>query len=261
MGIIAESFVFNGESSADHDLLMVSFDDNDDTKVYSKELIKDDPTMYRPSIVYRGCRYSSPIQFKIDVCKPMGEHFTIDEYKALMRWFSADEPKKIYFTNPANPIYANVHFYGQFTDIGRFDHNGEVAGLKMVFETTTPYGFSSDEPITITSETLATQIVQNTSDENKEYYPVVKIKSLDNQIISITNTSDGNRTTTLRMVTDQTIVLDFYSGICEDTTGVFTLDDFNLVWVRLIPGENSLSVIGNCIVTIDCEFPRLVGGY
>lgn len=261
MGISAKSFTFNGTSSSSFDVVLVSFDTTSNTDTYKKDIIQDNITAYRHTTSVRGVKYSSPIQLSVDICKENSDWFTEQEYSDLVRWLSTSSPKLLSFSSCSNPNFNGVHFYAVCSSLTRFENYGNVAGLQLIFDTTAPYAYSDDDDIETQCTTSTTLTVNNTSDEEDDYYPVVTIKSLDNQDVSIVNSTDDNRSMTVTMVKDQTIIFNYDDGTCIDNTGIFKLDDFNLNWLRLIPGNNQLMVIGNCEVTIHCEFPRLVGGY
>lgn len=154
-----------------------------------------------------------------------------------------------------------MDYYGNFISIERFEPSCDTYGLKLVFENIAPYAFAKEESFTCESDSLANLQINNASDEVcEDYYPVVTIRSNTNQTIKLTNHSDNERTTRISMVRDQ--VLTFYNQdkYIEDNTKVFKMTDWNLNWFRLIPGVNSISVTGDCSVTVSCTFPRLAGG-
>lgn len=263
MALFAQSFNYHGVSSEAFHLDLVAFEnDSPLTALYEKSTIKGDIRMHHPIPVRQGMKYTDLLKVHISVVKSDGSYITDSELRQLCRWLNgSNSPERLYFIGCENEIFESLDYYGNFISVERFEPTCDTYGLKLVFENIAPYAFAKEEIFTCDTDTLANLKINNTSDDVcEDYYPVVTIRSNGNQTIGLTNHSDNQRTTSISMVRDQ--ILTFYNQekYIEDNTKVFKMTDWNLNWFRLVPGMNSISVTGDCAVTVSCAFPRLAGG-
>lgn len=134
--------------------------------------------------------------------------------------------------------------------------------MKASIECDSPYAYMY--PQSFTYDINGTQQIEflNESSHNGYYMPVLDISMSSGGTISITNNSDGGRTFMLRDVpaSASNIHVDNDTCVITNNADLNLYPYFNFKFLRLVRGYNSLSVTGNCRLTITCEFPVNAGG-
>ena len=95
------------------------------------------------------------------------------------------------------------------------------------------------------------------------YYPKMEITLTSGNSITIVNESDNNRAFTMTGVTTLpvTISVDNENEIITNTQGTNLYNTFNYNFLRLVRGDNILSVTANSAdISLVCEYPINVGG-
>lgn len=102
----------------------------------------------------------------------------------------------------------------------------------------------------------------NESSHNGYYMPVLEIKMNGGGSISITNETDKGRTFRLTNVPAAVsdILVNNDTCVITNNADLNLYPYFNFKFFRLVRGYNTLSITGNCTLTIRCEFPINAGG-
>ena len=120
--------------------------------------------------------------------------FTDEDIREITRWLtSTDSPQYLSFTYEEGTPYAVPYYYGQFLDFQPFTLSGNVYGLKLTFECTTPYGYTGEITDTVScSGTFTEYTLTNRDDRLNDYcYPALQISSGVTGQILFLNLSDA----------------------------------------------------------------------
>jgi len=168
-----------------------------------------------------------------------------DEYK---EFYSEDNPDKIYYLMASNEI--------------NFMTNGNNEGyFEVQFKSKFPYALTQEEEIVIdlsTNTSSTTVKLYNKDNVHKYYYPEIEISvvSAAPSVITFTNTSDTNRLTSFGgYVAGEIIYANNDRKQIISNLGTYLYDDFNKNWLRLVQGDNKISITGKCVVTFRMQFP------
>lgn len=136
-------------------------------------------------------------------------------------------------------------------------------GKKFTVRCDAPWGWS-DEKVDSYTITTPNQVINytNLSDADEYLYPLVTYTlGISTTTCSVINLSDSSREFKFTSVSgNEVLTVDNQRQIITSSLGSNRLSNFNLKWLRLVPGLNQLRVTGNGTFTIRTRFPKKVGG-
>ena len=158
-----------------------------------------------------------------------------------------------------------IEYFGCFTNV-EFKMSDPPVGIKFTFTCNAPYGFSTETASYLTGDNPDDFILVN-SDEAEEYiYPSYTVQTDAPGSVTICNHTDGHEVSYLL---DGNSTYHFDSFLCvagkegEEITLEdigFTDDVTDIYWLRLLDGENHISVDGSIrSVVIKYRTPKKVG--
>ena len=213
---------------------------------------------YKPSqyaTVYDGC-----LEFSFAIFKTNEEPITYAESRSLNKWLTgARQHKKLVFPGEQDIYYMAI--CTELTDVIYNGHNGK----SLIFRTDSPYGYSS--PITKTIKVTDSQSLKLFGDsDDGNYYPTITIKA-ESDDVEIENITDGNSLKiNFEQLDDKKVIVDCERMRVTDKDGklipVYKIgwdDTDNIYWLKLLNGQNNITVTGNCTLSITTSFPRKVG--
>lgn len=254
-------------------------------------------TISRPITNEYGTVYD-PLSFTYALIKADGEKFTEEEQVAVERWLTSKKlSSELRITNCNEYFYS---YFGLFTNTNWIQGNGGFMAVSFTFSVNGAYPFkhtemeiwnaenrpsatplSEDEQwITIEPENMVT--VYCDSDELEEYvYPIIVSKAIngvDNSSFSICQMTDGGKVFSVYTDQESYVIADcercmVYTGY-QTLSGVYVpltqykftdmrwKDTGYIYWPRLLPGENTIAVKGNVILTLSYYTPyKKIGGW
>lgn len=154
---------------------------------------------YRTEANYFYDKWTANLHFDLfitkNICKYENQNdlkITQDEIRKIARWLTSPHlPNWIKFEySPENN--SNVkNYYGWFKNITPWVVGGDVYGLTLSFECTTPFGYTDIIENEITVSTYSNMIIQNESDDLFDYcYPTIEIIPKTNGQIYMCNLTD-----------------------------------------------------------------------
>ena len=198
---LCKDFTFNSQKLSDFGYISVELDDiNEETFGLSRELIKGEPTKYRPVVNHLGAEYEDVLTFEVHIVKEESEYsndseemeISRDELRKIARWLTGTElPLWLTFTN-TDGQEDEFRYCGVFTDIKGFKTN-RLYGLKLTFTNNSPFAYTDDIVTTIRTNGNATTTITNDSDLLTKYnYPTIQMLSprVGQQEVYICNLSD-----------------------------------------------------------------------
>lgn len=140
---------------------------------------------------------------------------------------------------------------------------GRVAGIILDIECDSQFAWSNDFNYTFNATPNSNLIFFNTSDDLYNYIlPKVTIKSNSSiSNLSIINIMDNEWTSTIKSLTaNEIITMDSQNNILySSNSNRIISNDFNMHFIRLVPGKNEFRVNHNIQITFTYKVPRKVG--
>ena len=138
-----------------------------------------------------------------------------------------------------------------------------VVGIILELECDSQFAWSSDFNYTFHASPSSNLIFFNTSDNLYDYlFPKVIIKSnVSISNLSISNVEDNNWTTTFDTLTaNEIITMDSKNKILSSSIPSRIIsNDFNMHFIRLVPGKNEFKINHDIEITFTYKVPRKVG--
>ncbi|MDD6022166.1 MAG: hypothetical protein PUB94_05915 [Oscillospiraceae bacterium] len=279
-----DDFSYNGECASEHGFMaIIPNDDNANTFALSRELIKTELSQERNETYLYGTKYVEPLSLHFLLIKNIDKNITQksmeitrSELGSVQAWLTSPKVNKKLTTTIDNET---KEYYGIFTEVTPYDYDG-LYGINLTFTCNSPYGYIVHET---TVESPNTNIViNNETDELYEYtYPTIKITPREtgtfsvknitdnDQVMNITVKSSGENYPALYIDCKNCIILSDGKTESLDVLGFENIIDWNNVengaykiyWLRLLPGENTLSFSGNGTFEITFRAPSKTGVY
>lgn len=269
MNVFGKAFEFDGVSSETYNIILCSMESSDHNRssAISYSILSGDITPNRPRPNLYNKKYNGVLEFKIEVCKQCvaNVRFTTEEQQKLVRWFTSPyDYRKFKITDFEDSDYhTGVEYFCMCTNYGETVINDNILGMFFEFQCNAPYAFLEEEitEFTSTSSASATFTIDNKSDELEEdYYPIIELTGTASGKVTITNSSYHNEVMELSILDGQTLYIDNEESDISDDMDMFEYStDTNLVWLRLAPGNNIITIAGDCTGSVKCMYPRKVG--
>lgn len=198
-----KDFTFLGKklSELNGHYVSVDFNQNPDSAfAFGRDINYGDTNRYRtePNVGYSYL--SDKLQFELHLVKdeeyletPSEALFTDADIREITRWLtSTSSSEYLAFDYADDEYYCTPYYYGQFSDIKPFNVNGDVYGLILVFECSTPYGYTDEIVDTFSCrEGISRYTLYNQDDRLNDYcYPTLHITSNMTGDIFFCNLSD-----------------------------------------------------------------------
>lgn len=260
MNLMAESIIFNGKMLPS-EYVICSFESSDTTRETGIKLItnKSKLTPFRNKVHLYSMQYEDVLKFSMSIIKCSGEKISDYEYLELIKWLTSPinycPLTVIDYSN--NYYHDNVIYYAVCTGYNEFVVD-DIYGLTFNFECNAPYGFSPVQTYNFTGGTPVK--VNNLSEElHKDIYPVITLNCKSTETVKIKNDQYPDEVMELKVLKGQTLTIDHESGTIRDGINMFDFEDFNLTWLHLAPGINTITVSGNVTGSIEFQCVRKRG--
>lgn len=275
-------FYYNGHSTADilqpDELLLVSMTGMIDTVIgVERELIEGEPTISRP-IVHEYGTNANHLTFTYALMKRSGENFTPAEQRLVETWLTSPKYSSdlMLFDCDGNEF---MHYYGKFISTEWLVHENYLA-VGFTFAVNGSYGYQHHTQSVNYSGDISNPsadwsfILTCESDETEEWvYPKLTISKVNNDhdvSFTLTNETDPGSTNTMSIETARkdTFYIDCQNCIISEQSGLVNFSDLgwndvgNIYWLRLKPGDNTITVNGVVNLIIEYDSPvKYVGGW
>ena len=179
-------------SDLDSHYMAVDFDqDPDSFFAFAKDIEYGDTNRFRSEPASVRSKPGDRLKFELHIIKdpdfyPDQEERIISpsDLRELARWLTSTVSSEL-LTFEYDTAYGDSQkgmprfFYGQFTDIQSFHVSGDVYGLRLMFECSSPYGYTDDIVHTVVCEKeTASYTITSQDDRLDEYcYPVIRMAS------------------------------------------------------------------------------------
>lgn len=217
--------------------------------------------------------------FKNDCIDPNDIIFSEDEVDAVLRWLtSPDYPTLFhmydyeYVDQGGNPTNKKYDYYGIFTDIIAETIAEEVIGFTCTFCTNSPFAWTDLKTASFECEgETEINVVVDHSEENREVYPVIKLKrpidsAKEKEEIQIKQMTDNGKILKILLNKAETTI-DCRRSVIYNDNGSLTFEDLEIAdldyiyWPKLYDGTNRIIIVGDVTVTFEWREARKVGAY
>lgn len=236
----SDNFTFNNIYSKDFNICLVS----QGTGVLNDYGIKFDINNSKDTTITLGFCYANekgiPLEWDQEVLKNFLEWMITDDY---CEFISEDNEEVVYFLK-------GVEYTKKFTN--------EFKGIvEITFNSISPFGYrhSLDE----ISSNVKHFGIYNYSNYDDSYKPVITLKNISSDEITITNQTTGKAPFDIYNLNGNTeIIVDGKMGTIINSEGKNLINNSNRNWIELKKGENIFTVEGNCSITMESYYPVMV---
>jgi len=207
-----------------------------------------------------GTQPSQPLEFELNIATE-GEELDSYSLGALGKWLFGHQDWK--WLQIEQVSYEGLWFKCLLLDPQVISVGNMNIGFKCKVFCDSSYVYSDEFTYNHNITTSNQQITfNNLSDANLYLYPYISFTtSSTTTSFSIKNSSDSDREFKFTSIANnETITVNNDLKIITSSTSNNRLSNFNLKWLRLVPGTNNLVVNGNGSMFLRMRFPVKVGG-
>ncbi|WP_138262096.1 phage tail domain-containing protein [[Clostridium] hylemonae] len=175
-------------SDLDSHYIAVDFDqDPDPSFAFAKDIEYGDTNRYRSEPGSVRARPGDKLKFELHIIKDPDAYpaqadriITSADIRDLARWLTSTVSSELLaFEYGSGQEDTPRFFYGQFSDIQSFHVAGDVYGLRLMFDCSSPYGYTDDivHTAACTGETVSYTITSHDDRLDEYCYPVIRMAS------------------------------------------------------------------------------------
>lgn len=260
-------FIYNNKSTKDilsDELMLATFDEGQITIETNRNIISGDPTISKPIPNEYGMTYDKLI-INYGLVKKNGNRFTDKEQEEIEKWLTS--PKTSIDLQIYDDLYNDTEIYcGLFTNTKWYSLGEGWIGLMFEFTCNCGYGKKHfKQNLNITSS----QAISINNPLNEEYiYPTITLLQSSNTDVMIKNISDNNNSMNFKIKSNSETTIDCQHCILKNQSGLMSYEELgwdnveNIYWLRLLPGDNQISVSGASSMAIEFDYPcKKLGGW
>lgn len=280
MALFGKSFTYNNKNSDDFDLVLCTMEPIDEVPMgLQREIIKGNITSNRPVANHYNVKYSDVLAFEITFLKRNKERFNRTDIREINAWLTSPKhPCLLHILDFDDMVDEYVDYFGCFTEVSSSYASGVIT-LTYIFTCNAPYGWSKEYTYDYTCKDSTSFICYNSSDELQEFiYPFITVTATAKSSIVITNETEiedfkltfpnndlplyiDSKNHKIYQIIGSKEVLVTLSDLGWDADTLSSVSDGSkaIYWFRLVPGQNKISVTGNCNISLSYRVPRKVG--
>ena len=252
----ATSFHYDGKWSADFGLRIANVNGNN--------IVEDDAISVQPSLskasgsvrfFHGGITYDSPPTCEFSVISEM--ELVAEIRSSILSWLIGKNGfKQLKFDNGDNSSFT---YYCVFTSAKTIYINGRCRGFRLTAQFDSPYARGASTSVTTSAGTHTVTICNKSNVIDGYVYPIVTFSGSSVDIVN--NTDDSGRHFLFNgLESSESVTVDNESRIITSTHAGEKLSNFKSKnWLRLRPGNNSLTITSAGSVTITCPYYAMIG--
>lgn len=270
MNIFFTDIKFGNFVASEHNLFPISFDTsvgNEEIDLAMGSETKEEYLGNKTVPLDYGSDHHGKLEFTITFSKNNcntatdEREFNTFEIRSILRELTGNQYyKELYFIDDKLHFDERVHYRVKVTDTKAHKIGSKIVAIGVTFQNDSFWSYADKNTILLDLKAGQNFYFYNSSDELNDYlYPTVEISNASGDIV-ITNVSDNNRETVIENIaSDEIVTLDAKNEIISSSiVDKNIVDDFNLKWVRFIPGKNELLVSSDCTLKITYQLLRKV---
>lgn len=262
MGFYSTNFVFRNVPSETYNLYLSTPDGGETMSPGSSDTQIIEQKVYRKSTPYfYGAELSPILEFPITITTPT--ELTEWDTALIQKWlFGHKEYSKLQIVQEdTSDAYFNCMLVRpQIMKVGNI-----IRGFNCTVRCDAPWGWTFPKTLTYNytvSDVNASIRLNNLSDDNEYNYPEIEftLNALGGDF-SIINTSESNRLFSFTgLQANEIMTVNNELEIISSSNGLLRLSNFNRKFLRLIPGYNILTVLGNISqLKMTMQFAKKIG--
>ncbi len=265
MELFGSDLIFGSLRLSDYGMALASFScdgTSEDSLGVARQTIEE----YlggNPIPVYLGETYTEKLKPQITIVKNPDTHsggsmyFDEKEYRSIFRLLNGVRGYQwMKVINDREEV--NLWYLAKISDISVKKVNGRAAGIILSMECDSCFGWSDEIRINLhfTAERIQ-KLFTDTDDLNSYLYPAVTVIPKSSGTFRLTNTADRHTTELKNVTAGEIITIDSgHEIISSAVSHPLLLNDFNLNWPRLLPGENRFQTNMTAEVAFSYRAPR-----
>lgn len=262
---LERDFIFDGLPSSEYGLQILSLGTAPDTEtlIPNKEYIKvkaPNDTRYRILNVSED----EPLTFKLQLfsteCTTEDEFLASDRIKVITDWmFNQTDYKKLQIISSE---ISHLYFNCILKDATKLMVAQNVFGIECTVECDSAgaWEFEKTNKYDFTLNGVGTIFFNNISSDIKGLRPILTIEMFEDANFNMTSLTTGQQITINNLNTTEKITMDCDNQIISSNLDRYLFDDFNGEFLCMKKGLNSISVSGNCKITMIYQNQVKVGG-
>jgi phage-related protein len=261
-------FSFDGIPCEEYGLMMYDFGSPQDAggSFVSSGSVVEDRLARRHRALYYGATQDRPLEFTfvfgantrlIDERKPLDRW----DLEAIASWLTGKDGYR--YLEIEQPDMETVRYRCRITDLKFKTVGWSPWAFECKVTCDSPYGYTFPEEYEFRVVESMDIRFHNRSTHNGFYYPKIQLYLFGSSYVNIINHSDGDRLFSLTDLPNGEILevdIDNENGVITNNLGVNLYPNFNYKFLRLVRGDNELSISGTCNLDFICEFPVNLGG-
>lgn len=270
MNLFGEDVIIGNFKLSDYGLMLASFDSESSNE--EEELGMDHETIeeyigHNPVSIYLGAKYQNKLKPQITIIKDVHTnynlYFTEHECREVLRQLTGYSGYRNMQIRPYN-FDELMYFNVRVTKVYYKKIAGKVVGIILQMECDSQFAWSREFNISYNLKSEDTIRIYNRSDDLYNYlYPKVTISPLSSSIqnLELINISDNNWSTTISNISNgEIITMDSKNEILQSSNkDRIIMNDFNMHFIRFVPGENQIRSNSDIQITFNFRIPRKVG--
>ena len=266
------TFIFDDIPSENYNLRILGFEQTGgqaNAPAGSESTIYQTWLYRKPRPYFYGKSFETPLSFDLSV----GSFDDITAYDrgTIAKWLLGRNtylPLQI-----CQDDIADVYFNVIFTSADNIYIGNIQRGLTLHAQCDAPFGYTEEKTTTVSVSgngviTNTTFNFDNKSDDTDYLYPELVFTTNDiGTSLALTNNTDNSRkfefggTGYSNISPNETMTVDNYRQTLVSNSGLKRLSRFNKKWFRLLPGVNSLTLVGGLTsFQIKYKFAKKIGG-
>ena len=255
----AYDFIFDGIPGEQYGLKLYNFDsasqDENSPLGISPEILED-RIGRRISPIHYGISFTNPLSFQI----VFGSDTPLDRYdiSVITSWLIGHQDYK--WLGSLQPDLYFQRYKCTLQDAKVVTIAGLLFALQCDVLCDSPFSYSYPELHVSSINKSGSIQIYNPSTMNFPYYPNIKIENITSSTIEMYTDTEPDR----KLIFSKTSGVDWIeiageSHIITSNAPDIVYSGCNFKFLRLAKGDNMITIIGNCDITITCEFPMGVG--
>lgn len=257
-------FTFDGKSCHDFGMMIYDFSSysQDEAIAFaSTGNAVEDRIANRYSSLFYGIKQDQSLTFRLvfgadDYYLDNDDPFSRYQVAKIAEWLTGHDEMKWLTIDQVD--MARIRYKCRVSELRLITTGGSPWAFQCTVTCDSPFAYLEEETRTYTVNSSSTIDIDNISSYKGYYRPKIKIITRQAGDVSITNTSDNNRLFKFTsLANNKTITVDNENQIITSDTNLYP--SFNFNFLRLVPGNNRLTLSGNFTLEVTLAFPVDVG--
>lgn len=267
MDVYGNDMIYGDFKLSNYGLMLAAFSLEDEEELGMDYEVVEEFVGYNPVPLYLGAKYTNKLEPTVTMIKNLcyGEDnpiFTEHECREVLRQltgFRGYRQMQI-FSNSSDELY---YFNARTKRVSYRKYGEGVIGIILELECDSQFAWSKEFSYKYTMTANKTNYIINNSDDLYNYLlPTVKITVPGGcSTFIFTNETDNNWESQIKTIANgETITMGSKKNLLESSkSGRYVLNDFNMHFIRFLPGKNTFKTNVNCDLEFIYRVPRKVG--